>query len=98
MKKRLRLVRIRLNISRRKAWRYDWVMGQSVTEKRIETYCTKTWLGIDWIARDPKDKIERDISAPMGAPRLLPEGEFLRQGRAGIRKNIAKLIPINTLM
>ena len=26
--------------------RYDWV-GQSVTEKRIETYCTKTWLGID---------------------------------------------------
>ncbi|NLY72050.1 MAG: hypothetical protein GX076_10295, partial [Clostridiales bacterium] len=57
-------------------WRYEWVMGQSITEKRIETYCSKTWLGMDWIARDPDDLIELTY-IPIGQPRLLPDGEYL---------------------
>ena len=32
-------------------YRYEWVMGQKVTETIIETYITAKWLGIDWLAR-----------------------------------------------
>ena len=57
-------------------YRFEWVMGQSMIQRRIETYRSKSWLGADWLAKDPED-LYSTVTWPSGTPRLMPEGEYL---------------------
>ena len=57
-------------------YRFEWVMGQSMIERRVETYRSKSWLGMDWMSKDPDDLFSTEIW-PSGTPRLMPEGEYL---------------------
>lgn len=59
-----------------KGYRYEWVMGQKVTECQMITYRSKSWLGIDWLAKDP-DNIYDYTEFTIDEPRLMPEGEYL---------------------
>lgn len=57
-------------------YRFEWVMGQRMVERRVETYRSKSWLGADWLAKDPDDLFET-YSWKDGEPVLMPEGEYL---------------------
>ncbi|HHV64893.1 MAG TPA: hypothetical protein GXX46_07465, partial [Peptococcaceae bacterium] len=57
-------------------YRYEWVIGQKKMLEEIYTYRSKSWLGADWLAKDP-DNLYESSTRNIGSPVLMPNGEYL---------------------
>ncbi|NLB17243.1 MAG: hypothetical protein GX825_00540, partial [Syntrophomonadaceae bacterium] len=57
-------------------YRYEWIIGQKRMKEEVITYRSKSWLGADWLAKDP-DNLYDSSTRNIGSPTLMPNGEYL---------------------
>ena len=63
---------------------YTWMTGQRISTETVETYGSKSFWGMDWIAPDPDDLISRETTFLGKIPLLQTGSDYIYVGDQGI--------------